>query len=38
MFGCLQAFLERAVSLEEVIICVIDYRDYVPFSKKIESL
>jgi O-acetyl-ADP-ribose deacetylase (regulator of RNase III) len=39
MLDCIVSFLKnRETSLEEVIICVIDYRDYVPFSKKMESL
>ena len=38
MFDCFKSFLRNETSLEEVIICVIDYRDYVPFSKKLESL
>jgi len=38
MIDCIKAFLERDTSLEEVIICVIDYRDYVPFRKKMEGM
>lgn len=39
MLDCIKSFLESgSTSLEEVIICVVDYRDYVPFSKKMESL
>ena len=38
MFDCIKEFLEGDTSLEEVIVCVVDYRDYVPFSEKIESL
>lgn len=43
MLGSFKAFLETETSLtetslEEVIICVIDYRDYVPFSKRMEVL
>ena len=38
MLDCLKSFLQNDTSLEEIIICVIDYRDYVPFSKKLESL
>jgi len=39
MLDCITSFLKnRETSLEEVIICVIDYRDYVPFSKKMASL
>jgi O-acetyl-ADP-ribose deacetylase (regulator of RNase III) len=39
MLDCIKSFLEAGnTSLEQVIICVIDYRDYVPFSKKMENL
>jgi O-acetyl-ADP-ribose deacetylase (regulator of RNase III) len=38
MLDCIKSFLERGSSLEEVIICVIDYRDYVPFKKKMETM
>jgi len=38
MLDCVKSFLEGDSSLEEVIICVIDYRDYAPFSKRMESL
>lgn len=38
MLDCIKSFLEQDTSLEEVIICVIDYRDYVPFRNKMESL
>ena len=38
MFESIKAFAQDNNSLDEVIICVIDYRDYVPFKKKMESL
>lgn len=38
MLDCIKSFVTNPTSLEEVIICVIDYRDYVPFRKKMESL
>jgi O-acetyl-ADP-ribose deacetylase (regulator of RNase III) len=38
MLDVIKSFLQKGTSLEEVIICVIDYRDYVPFSKKMESV
>ena len=38
MLDYVKFFLEGDSSLEEVIICVIDYRDYAPFSKRMESL
>jgi len=38
MLETITAFLEGDVSLAEVTICVIDYRDYVPFSKQLESM
>jgi O-acetyl-ADP-ribose deacetylase (regulator of RNase III) len=38
MLDCMKSFLEKGSSLEEVIICVIDYRDYVPFKKKMDTL
>jgi O-acetyl-ADP-ribose deacetylase (regulator of RNase III) len=38
MLDCFKSFLEKGSSLEEVIICVIDYRDYVPFKKKMDTL
>ncbi|MBI4832861.1 MAG: macro domain-containing protein [Candidatus Lindowbacteria bacterium] len=38
MLDCVKSFLVKGSSLQEVIICVIDYRDYVPFKKKIETL
>ncbi len=38
MLDSIATFLKNDTSVEEVIICVIDYRDYVPFRKKMESL
>jgi O-acetyl-ADP-ribose deacetylase (regulator of RNase III) len=39
MLDSIASFLKQGnTALEEVIISVIDYRDYVPFSKKLESL
>ena len=38
MLDCIKSFLEGDTSIEEVIICVIDYRDYDPFGKKMKSL
>lgn len=38
MLDSITSFLKNDTSLEEVIICVIDHRDYVPFRKKMESL
>ncbi|RJP72820.1 MAG: O-acetyl-ADP-ribose deacetylase [Candidatus Abyssobacteria bacterium SURF_17] len=38
MLDCIKSFLQTVECLEEVIICVIDYRDYVPFRKKMESM
>lgn len=38
MIDCFKSFVQRDTSLNEIIVCVIDYRDYVPFSKKMESL
>jgi O-acetyl-ADP-ribose deacetylase (regulator of RNase III) len=38
MLESIKSFLEDESSLEEVIICVIDYRDYLPFSKRMEDL
>ena len=37
MLDTIKFFLEGSTSLEEVIICVVDYRDYVPFKKMMES-
>jgi O-acetyl-ADP-ribose deacetylase (regulator of RNase III) len=38
MLDSITSFLKNDTSLEEVIVCVFDYRDYVPFRKKMESL
>lgn len=38
MLDCLKSFLENGSTLEEVIICVIDYRDYVPFRNVMRTL
>jgi hypothetical protein len=38
MLDSIKFFLEGDTSIEEIIICVIDYRDYIPFGKKMESL
>jgi len=38
MLDSIKAYAQEHNTLEEVIICVIDYRDYVPFKKKMESL
>jgi O-acetyl-ADP-ribose deacetylase (regulator of RNase III) len=38
MLGCIKSFVEKDTSLEEVAICVVDYRDYVPFKEKMNSL
>jgi len=38
MLDTIKAFLEGETSLEEVIICVIDYRDYIPFQKQMEKM
>jgi O-acetyl-ADP-ribose deacetylase (regulator of RNase III) len=38
MLDSIKAFLQKDVSLQEVIICVVDYRDYAPFKKKLESI
>jgi len=38
MLDCIKSFVEKDTSLEEVAICVVDYRDYVPFKEKMNSL
>ena len=38
MLQTLRAFAEADISLEQIIICVIDYRDYVPFKKQMELI
>ncbi len=38
MLQTIQAFAEAETSLREIIICVIDYRDYVPFKKQMELI
>jgi len=38
MLDTIKDFAQDSNSLDEVIICVIDYRDYVPFKKKMDSL
>ena len=37
MLECFRSFFERASSIEEVIICVVDYRDYAPFKNVLEK-
>ncbi|NOZ21394.1 MAG: O-acetyl-ADP-ribose deacetylase [Planctomycetes bacterium] len=38
MLESITAFLQGDTSLEEVIICVIDYHDYAPFKDALEKL
>jgi O-acetyl-ADP-ribose deacetylase (regulator of RNase III) len=38
MLDCFKSFLGSGSIIEEVIICVIDYRDYVPFKNVMETL
>ena len=38
MLDCIKSFLGTASTLAEVIICVIDYRDYAPFEKKMREV
>ncbi len=38
MLDCIKTFAEGGASPREVIICVIDHRDYAPFRKRMESL
>ncbi len=38
MFETIAAFVKSDTSLDEVIICVIDYRDYVPFRKQLDQM
>jgi len=38
MIDTFKDFLRGETPLEEAIICVIDYRDYLPFKKKMESI
>jgi len=37
MMECLRSHLEGDTGLEKVIICVMDYRDYVPFAAAMEK-
>jgi len=38
MLQTIGVFVEGETSLEQIIICVIDYRDYVPFSKQMDLI
>jgi O-acetyl-ADP-ribose deacetylase (regulator of RNase III) len=38
MLESIKAAAQNGTSLEEIIICVIDHRDYVPFRKRMESV
>ncbi len=38
MLEAISAFVVGDSSIEEITICVVDYRDYVPFSKQMEKL
>jgi len=38
MLECITAFLQEETSLEEIIICVIDYRDYQAFEPKLSEI
>jgi len=38
MLEAIVAFAEGDISLEEIVICVIDNRDYVPFCKQLERI
>lgn len=38
MLDTIKAVAQDDTSLEEIIICVIDHRDYVPFRKRMDSL
>jgi len=38
MLGAIAAFLGGETSLEEILICVVDHRDYVPFRKALEQM
>jgi hypothetical protein len=38
MLESLATFLQKDTSLEEVVICVLDYRDYAAFKEKLEDL
>ena len=38
MLDSIKAYAQEHSTLEKVIICVVDYRDFVPFKKKMESL
>ena len=38
MLNTMAEFLKGDSSLEQVIICVLDYREYLPFKEKMESM
>ena len=38
MTVAIKEFLQRETSLEEIIICVADHHEYLPFKEKFESL
>ena len=38
MLGVIKRFLQGETSLEEVIICAIDVRDFEPFKEKVANL
>lgn len=38
MFDCFKTFLSGDSSIEEISIVVMDYRDFEPFAKKMESI
>lgn len=38
MLDAITTFVQGDISLEEIIICVIDYRDYVPFKAQFEKV
>jgi hypothetical protein len=38
MTDCFRSFLPAAKALEEVIVCVIDHREYAPFQARLQNL
>lgn len=38
MLETIKTFLQVETSLEEIIICVMDFRDYLPFKEKLERI